>query len=103
MHPSLRTKPAPLRAVALAVLEAKAADLLDVEYSLEQPRRVVLSAFEAGVPVVLSSHDFRVTPGADEIVASLRQMQGELLEWFEQFLDGADENATVRSRGAGYV
>lgn len=73
MHPSLRTKPAPLRAVALAVLEAKAADLLDVEYSLEQPRRVVLSAFEAGVPVVLSSYDFRAMPGADEIVASLRR------------------------------
>lgn len=66
--------------MALAVLEAKVADLLDVEYSLEQPRRVVLSAFEAGAPVVLSSHDFRVTPGVDEIIASLRQMQGELLE-----------------------
>ena len=66
--------------VALAVLEAKAADLLDVEYSLEQPRRVVLSAFEAEAPVVLSRHDFRVTPSADEIIASLRQMQGELLE-----------------------
>lgn len=89
--------------VALAVLEAEAADLLDVEYGLEQRRRVALSAFEAGVPVVISNHDFGATPGADEVVASLRHMQGELLEWFEQFLDDADEDADVRSRGAGLV
>ncbi|WP_083431719.1 type I 3-dehydroquinate dehydratase [Actinomyces urinae] len=89
--------------VALAVLEADAADLLDVEFGLEQRRRVALSALEAGVPVVLSSHDFEATPGADEIVASLRQMQAELLDWFEQFLDGAGEDAAVRTSGAGLV
>lgn len=89
--------------VALALLEAEAADLLNVECGLAQRRRVALSAFDAGVPVVLSNHDFGAMPGADEVVTSLRQMQGELLEWFEQFLDEADKDAVVRTSGAGLL
>ncbi|WP_297556632.1 type I 3-dehydroquinate dehydratase [uncultured Actinomyces sp.] len=98
-----RGKAADFERVASAVLGAGAADLLDVECGLEQRRRVALNAFAAGVPVVLSNHDFISTPGPDEIVAGLRQMQGELLEWIEHFVSEADDDVAVRVRAAGLV
>ncbi|GAA2411752.1 type I 3-dehydroquinate dehydratase [Streptomyces glaucosporus] len=52
-------------------------DLVDVEYRRRPDvvERIVETAHEHGVPVIASNHDFSGTPGRDEIVARLREMQ----------------------------
>ncbi|WP_127127701.1 type I 3-dehydroquinate dehydratase [Georgenia sp. SYP-B2076] len=61
----------------VAVARSGVADAVDVELFRDeaQVRRVVEAAHEAGVRVVMSSHDFAGTPAEDEIVARLRRMQ----------------------------
>ncbi|WP_448071189.1 type I 3-dehydroquinate dehydratase [Georgenia yuyongxinii] len=60
-----------------AVIDAGAADLVDVEYrrSPAVVDRVLAAAHAAGVAVVVSSHDFDATPSRGEIVARLQAMQ----------------------------
>ncbi|TRW46757.1 type I 3-dehydroquinate dehydratase [Georgenia yuyongxinii] len=60
-----------------AVIDAGAADLVDVEYrrSPAVVDRVLAAAHAAGVAVIVSSHDFDGTPSRGEIVARLQAMQ----------------------------
>ncbi|MBA1200354.1 type I 3-dehydroquinate dehydratase [Pseudomonas capeferrum] len=58
-----------------ALIKEKFIDLLDVEM-FRDPRmvqEVVTEAHQAGVKVVMSSHDFKGTPSTEEIVARLRK------------------------------
>jgi 3-dehydroquinate dehydratase-1 len=59
------------------LLKAHFADLIDVEMFRSESvvRRLVAAAHEAGVFVVMSSHDFSATPPAAELVARLRRQQ----------------------------
>ena len=59
------------------LLKAHFADLIDVEMFRSEAvvRRLLAAAHEAGVFVVMSSHDFSATPPAAELVARLRRQQ----------------------------
>ncbi len=59
------------------VLQSGAADLLDIELSIDAPyfAQLVSAAHDAEVPVVASSHNFAMTPTTDEMVATLCKMQ----------------------------
>lgn len=52
-------------------------DLIDVELSVgdETVRRLIEEAHDAGIAVILSSHDFEGTPERDEIISRLCRMQ----------------------------
>lgn len=58
----------------VALLDARIADLLDVEVARGPAARLVAAAHAAGVPVVGSSHDFARTPPQDAIVDRLLGM-----------------------------
>ena len=59
------------------LLKAKFADLIDVEMFRTENvvRRLVAAAHEAGVFVVMSSHDFSGTPPAADLLTRLRRQQ----------------------------
>jgi 3-dehydroquinate dehydratase I len=61
----------------IAVVDAGAADLVDVEYRRTPAvvDRVLAAAHAAGVAAIVSSHDFDATPSRGEIVARLQAMQ----------------------------
>ncbi|WP_066516466.1 type I 3-dehydroquinate dehydratase [Curtobacterium ammoniigenes] len=69
--------PDEVRLIMTAAMETGAADAIDVEQSLPTDTReaLVTAAHEAGVPVVMSAHDFRSTPAAPEILERLRTQQ----------------------------
>ena len=62
-------------ALDLAVCQAGAADLVDVEMQAQETHiaSVRAAAGAAGIPLVLSFHDFQRTPPADELLARFRQ------------------------------
>jgi 3-dehydroquinate dehydratase-1 len=64
--------PAAYRDLLLAVV-GRGVDAVDVQMAFPEDvvREVVAGVHSAGKPVVLSFHDFRVTPSRDEIVARL--------------------------------
>ena len=62
--------------IRLAV-QAGMADLVDVELSRgpELVDEIVRTAHRAGIPVLMSSHDFQKTPSAEEMTAILKTME----------------------------
>ncbi len=60
-----------------AVLRERSADLIDVELMRDERvvRGLVAAAHTAGVPVVMSNHDFAGTAPTEELVGRLRRMQ----------------------------
>jgi 3-dehydroquinate dehydratase I len=65
--------PDALVALVEAALGTGAVDAVDVEQFADADARdrIVRRAHDAGIPVVMSSHDFTATPARDEIVARL--------------------------------
>lgn len=63
--------------LAVALAESGAVDAIDLELFREEAavRRALAASHAAGVPVIMSSHDFDATPDRDELVARLRRMQ----------------------------
>lgn len=59
------------------LVRSRAVDAVDIEYFHEEALRgeTVREAREAGLPVVMSSHDFQRTPPEDEMAARLTAMQ----------------------------
>ncbi|RXR06658.1 type I 3-dehydroquinate dehydratase [Pseudoxanthomonas composti] len=64
-------------ALYTALIQARAADLYDVEMFRDRAvvEAIVAAAHAAGAYVVMSNHDFHATPDTTEIVARLRQQQ----------------------------
>ncbi len=60
-----------------AVCSGGTADLIDIEYSMGESvvPALIQAARQAGVCTVLSSHDFRGTPPADEMLSRLQAME----------------------------
>jgi 3-dehydroquinate dehydratase I len=60
-----------------AVLAEGMADLIDVELMRDEAvvRLLVAEAHRAGVPVVMSNHDFHATAPAEELVSRMQRMQ----------------------------
>ncbi len=60
-----------------ALIEARAADLYDVEMFRDEAvvKQIVAAAHAAGAWIVMSNHDFHATPDTAEIVARLRKQQ----------------------------
>ncbi len=60
-----------------AILASGTIDLLDVQMMLPEPivRRLVASAHQKQVAVLMSNHDFHATPPTGEIIARLRRQQ----------------------------
>ncbi|GAA1629735.1 type I 3-dehydroquinate dehydratase [Georgenia ruanii] len=65
-------------ALCRAIVASGAADLVDVELFRDEEvvRGLVAAAHDAGVAVVMSSHDFAATPPRAELLARLRRMHG---------------------------
>ena len=63
--------------ILITCIESGAVDILDIELFHEEEvvRRVIESAKEQNIAVLMSSHDFQKTPAKDEIVARLMQME----------------------------
>ena len=78
-----------------AILQEGRADLIDVELMRDEGvvRRLVDAAHRAGVPVVMSNHDFAATAPTDELVARMRRMQelgADILKIATMPLDAGD-------------
>jgi 3-dehydroquinate dehydratase-1 len=70
-------RPDAYEALLLAAIASGRIDAVDVELFTERERlvRIVDAAHAAGVPVVMSSHDFVATPDREELVARLTAQQ----------------------------
>lgn len=64
-------------ALYAALIERKACDLIDLELTQEEPviRALIAMAHDAGIKVVISSHDFAKTPSLEAMTGRLRRMQ----------------------------
>ncbi|MBE5996982.1 MAG: type I 3-dehydroquinate dehydratase [Lachnospiraceae bacterium] len=58
-----------------AALTGGAVDLIDIELRHPERKRIREEARRRGVPVILSEHDFHRTPGEEEILRSLKEME----------------------------
>ena len=65
-----------VRAVLAGAGRPDGADAVDVELAAPGAAGLVAAAHDAGLAVVVSHHDFRRTPPADEILATLRRQRG---------------------------
>lgn len=57
------------------MIKLKKADMLDIELKSGNIEPIVKAAKAAGIKVILSNHDFEKTPGNEEILARLLQME----------------------------
>ncbi len=69
--------PSEYAAFCASVAASGCADLLDIELSIGQDAfaAILANAHHAALPVIASSHNFTMTPNAEEMVATLHQMQ----------------------------
>lgn len=60
-----------------AVIKSKNADLIDIEYFLGNKiiKPLIKMAHEHGIKVILSNHDFKKTPSADEMIKRMSGMK----------------------------
>jgi 3-dehydroquinate dehydratase type I len=63
-------------AICRAALHSGCIDLIDLERN-RHPQPLLSEAKAAGIPVILSFHDFRETPSKEEMVSLLKEMEQE--------------------------
>ncbi len=86
--------------ICLSVIELGEADLIDVEYFAGEGtvKRLIRTAHEAGMGVILSSHDFSCTPREEELLSRLAAMEaaeGDILKLAVMPKNAADVTALL--------
>ena len=63
------------REILTAALKSGSVDLIDIELRHPDSNRIREEARQKKIPVILSEHDFHGTPGEEEILRSLKEME----------------------------